>query len=167
VHVCGDGAALVGAAKLSMRSPDCLKVLLQVRSQAEELEERKLTAINDRLKLATAELGRLSADLERITATRMSEIQSIAPNIHHQAVEAQSRALWRRCTDQAAEIKKLKEAQTKQMSAYLSAHREREVMENLHARRSAALEMERRLREQKLNEDLFLARRAAKWDTSI
>ena len=51
------------------------------------------------------------------------------------------------------------------MSAYLSAHREREVMESLNNRRSDALATERRLREQKLNEDLFLARRVAKWDT--
>ena len=52
------------------------------------------------------------------------------------------------------------------MSAYLSAHQEREVVENLNKRRRDALEAERHLREQKVNEDLFLARRVAKWDTA-
>jgi flagellar export protein FliJ len=104
-------------------------------------------------------------ELERITTARLSEIQCILPNSHHQAVAAHSRALWRRCADLAAEIERLTEVQAEQMSAYLSARREREVMENLNERRRNALEAERHRREQKLNEDLFLARRVAKWDT--
>ena len=107
----------------------------------------------------------LFVELERITTTRIGEVQSILPNTHHQAVEVQSKELWRRCADHAAEIERLKDARTQQMSAYLSARREREIMENLDERRRDALEAERHLREQKLNEDLFLARRVAKWDT--
>jgi flagellar export protein FliJ len=148
-----------------MRAPDSIQVLLRVRSQREEVEERKLAAIIRKLRLAQAELADLSAELEGITTMRLSEIQSILSNTHHQAVEAQSRAIWQRCADQAAEIERLKEAQAQQMSAYLSAHRERAVVENLNTRRRDALEGEKRLREQKLNEDLFLARRVAKWDT--
>ncbi len=148
-----------------MRAPDSIQVLLRVRSQREEVEERKLAAIIRKLRLAQAELADLSAELEGITTMRLSEIQSILSNTHHQAVEAQSRAIWQRCADQAAEIERLKEAQAQQMSAYLSAHRERAVVENLNTRRSDALEEEKRLGEQKLNEDLFLARRVAKWDT--
>jgi hypothetical protein len=37
-------------------------------------------------------------------------------------------------------------------------------VESLKKHRDDALEAERRLREQKLNEDLFLARLVAKWD---
>jgi flagellar export protein FliJ len=148
-----------------MRLPDSIQVLLRVRSQREEVEERKLTEIITKLHLAQAELAGLSTELERITRTRLGEIQCISPNTHHQAVEAHSRGLWRRCADHSAEIERLKEAQALQMSAYLSAHREREVMESLNNRRRDALEAERRLRERKLNEDLFLARRVAKWDT--
>jgi flagellar export protein FliJ len=148
-----------------MRSPDSIQILLRVRSQREEIEERKLAAILERLKVAQAELAKLSVELECITTARLSEIQSILPNTHHRAVESHSRSLWRRCADQAAEIKRLKEIQAQQMSVYLSAHREREVMESLNKGRRDAREAERRLREQKLNEDLFLARRGAKWDT--
>jgi flagellar export protein FliJ len=148
-----------------MRSPDTIQVLLRVRSQREEVEERKLAAIIKKLQLAQVELEGLSTELERITTKRLGEIQRSLPNTHHQAVEALSRALWRRCADHAAEIERLKETRAQQMSAYLSAHREREVMESLIKRRRDALERERQLREQKLNEDLFLARRVAKWDT--
>src|SRR5579864_9290574 len=146
-----------------MRSPDSIQALLRVRSQREEIEERRLAAIITKLKLAQAELAGLSLELERITTDRLNEIQCILPNTHHQAVEADSRTLWRRCADQAAEIEKLKETQALQMSVYLSAHRDREVVESLDKRRRGVLEAERQLREQKRNEDLFLARRVAKW----
>lgn len=150
-----------------MRAPDSIQILLRVRSQSEEIEERKLAAIIKKLQLTQVELAGLSAKLERITTRRLAEIQFILPNTHHQAVEAQSRALWRQCADHAAEIERLKEARTQQMYAYLTARRQREVVENLNKRRSDAIEAERRLREQKLNEDLFLARRVAKRDTLL
>ena len=149
-----------------MRSPDSIQVLLRVRSQREDVEERKLVAIIKKLQSAQAELSALSAELEYITSARLNEIQCILPNTHHQVVEAHSRALWQRCAEHAEEIERLKEAQAQQVSAYLSAHQEREVVENLNKRRRDALEAERHLREQKVNEDLFLARRVAKWDTA-
>jgi flagellar export protein FliJ len=148
-----------------MRLPHSIQILLRVRSQREEVEERKLTAIIKKLQLAQAELASLFTELERITTARLSEIQYSLPNTHHQAVEAHSRALWRRCADHTAEIERLRAAQAEQMSAYLSARREREVMENLNKRRNDVLQAERHLRERKLSEDLFLARRVAKWDT--
>ena len=147
-----------------MRSPNSIQVLLRVRCQREEIEERKLVEIIKKLKLAYEELESVSTELEHITAARLKDIQCISPNTHHQAQEGRSRVLWRRCADQGAEIERLKAAQAQQMSAYLSAHRDREVMENLNKLHRDAFEAERSLREQKLNEDLFLARKVAKWD---
>ena len=147
-----------------MRPPDSIQVLLRVRCQREEVEERKLAAVIKELKVAQAKLTDLSAELERITTTRLNEVQYILPNTHHQAVEAHSKSLWRQCADLVAEVERLRAAQAQQMSAYLAAHREREVVESLKKHRDDALETERRLREQKLNEDLFLARLVAKWD---
>jgi len=150
-----------------VRSPDSIQILLQVRSRREEIEEGKLASIFKRLKQVETELANLSEELERITSTRLSEIQSILPNTHHQAIEARSRTLWEQCDSCVAEIQRLKELQRQQMDSYLSAHREREIVENLRRRRSDAIEMGKRLQEQKLNEDLFLARDAAKRDTCI
>lgn len=147
-----------------MRSPESIQVLLRVRCQREEVEERKLAAIIEKVKVAQAKLANLSAELESITSTRLNEVQYILPNTHHQAVEVHSKSLWRQCADLAAEIERVKDAQVQQMSAYLIAHREREVVESLKKHRDDALETERRLREQKLNEDQFLARLVAKWD---
>jgi flagellar export protein FliJ len=148
-----------------MRSQESIQILLRVRSQREDVEERKLAAIIERLRLAQAQLATLLTELENITASRLSEVQCIFPNTHHQAVEMDSKTLWRQCADHVAEIERLKNLQAQQMSVYLTAHREREVVEKLNKERNDALEMERRLREQKRNEDLFLARRVAKWDT--
>ena len=147
-----------------MRSPDSIRVLLQVRRQREELEELRLAAILEKLRLAQAERERLSAELKDITTARLSEIQCIFLNTYHQGVEAHSRALWQRFADQAKEIERLKGAQAQQMASYLLAHREREVVENLNQRREDALKADRQRHEQKLNDDLFLSRRVAKWD---
>lgn len=161
----GDGAVVVGTTELGMRSPDSIQIVLWVRAQREGAEERKLTEIIKQVERARAELARLSAELGFLTTRRLKEIRSILPNTHHQEVELHSKSLWRRCADLTAEIERLKEGQARQLSVYLSAHREREVVENLDKQRDDAFEGERRLREQKLNEDLFLARRVAKWDT--
>lgn len=147
-----------------MRSPNSIQVLLRVRLQKEQAEERKLAAAIKQLKIAQAELENLSMGLKQITARRLGEVHCIGPNTHHQAVEADSKSLWQRCADQVTEIEKLRVAQAVQMSVYLSAHREREVAEDLNKRRCDALEAGRQLREQKLTEDLFLARRGARWD---
>ena len=147
-----------------MQSPNSIQVLLRVRSLKEEIEERKLAGIIASLRVAQAELAKLSLELASVTTSRLSEVKYILPNTHHQAVELHSRSLWRRCADLAGQIEKLEEVRAQQMSAYLSVRREREVMESLNKSRTDALEMERNRREQKLNEDLFLARLVAKWD---
>jgi len=148
-----------------MRSPDSIQVLLQVRCRKAELEERKLVALIEKIKLAETELVGLSEELGRISAARAGESQCVSPNVHHQAMEMQVRALWQRRDDQKAEIERLRELRVQQMSAYTSAHQKREVVAKLEKQRSQQLEIERYRREQKLNEDLFLARRVAKWDT--
>lgn len=148
-----------------MRSPDSIQVLLRVRTRKEEIEERNLARAAENLRVAQAELAKLSSELEAITSARLSEVQCILPNTHHQAVELHSRSLWRRCADLEAEIVRLREVWAQQMSVYLSARRGREVVESLEKSRADAREMEKRLREQKLSEDLFLARKVAKSDT--
>lgn len=148
-----------------MRPPDSIQILLRVRCRREEIEEGKLADIIKRLRLVESKLADLSVELQDITTKRLGEIQFIQPNVHFQAVEAHSRMLWRKCADCAAEIRQLKEAHTQQMSVYLLARREREVIENLEKQRSDVIEMEKRVREQKLSEDLFRARSVAKRDT--
>lgn len=167
MHIRGDSEDVVFAAELNMRLPDSIQILFRVRLQKENAEERKLAASIKQLKIARAELERLSVEMKWITARRLGEIECIGPNTDHQALEVYSKSLWQRCADQVAEVERLRDAQAAQMAVYLSAHREREVVENLNKQRCDALEAERRLREQKINEDLFLARRGASWDTQV
>jgi flagellar export protein FliJ len=148
-----------------VRSPNFIQVLLQVRSHREELEERRLTAIIEKLRLVESELAEISTELNCITSARLTEIQGILPNAHYQEVEAYSSSLWKRSADHAAEIEALRKAYVQQMSVYLSTRRDREVMESLDKQRTDALEAERNSREQKRDEDLFLAKLVANWDT--
>lgn len=150
-----------------MRYPDSIQVLLRVRRQREEVEERRLAAIVKELKLAQIESTNSSVEVGRITSARLAEIQSVLPNTHHQAVEERTRALRRRSAELATEIERLEGARSRQMSNYLLAKREREIVENLNERHLNAIEMKKQHLEQKLNEDLFLGRRVAKWDKSL
>lgn len=148
-----------------MRLPDSIRVLLQVRYHREEIEERKLAAIIQKLRLAESQLAELSTELTHITRIRLTEVQSSLLSAHYQEIEAYSGSLWKRSADHAAEIEVLKQAYTQQMSVYLAARRDREIIASLDKQRSDALEAEANSREQKRNEDLFLSKMVAKWDT--
>jgi len=150
-----------------MRPSNSIRVLLQFRAHREELEERRLTAIIEELKLTQARLAEVSTELNCITSTRFTEIQSILPNARYQEIETYSNSLWKRAADHAAEIERLRRAYAQQMSVYLSARRDRETMAALDKERTDALNAERNSREQKRNEDLFLARMVANWDTLL
>ena len=148
-----------------MRSPDPIQVLLRLRCERERAAERDLAEILNQLKITRSKLANVSAELEQITAQRLGEVQSSAPNTHHQAVEAYSRAVWQRCAGYIAEIEKLKVIHAHRMAAHVWAQREREVVEKLNKRRASAVAVERRRREQKANEDIFLGSKLAKRDT--
>lgn len=148
-----------------MRQPDSVTVLLKVRSHREEFEERKLAAISLRLRLLQSELAEIAAQLNCITGDRLTEVQSSFLNTHYQEIEAYSSSLWKRSADRTAEIQALGRAYMQQMSVYLSARRDREIITTLDKQRSDALEAERSSREQKRNEDLFLSKMVAKRDT--
>lgn len=165
MYVRGDSQTALHVAGLIMRSSDSLRVLLQVRSHRGELEERRLTAIIQKLRLAESELAEISTELNHITSSRLTEVQCLFLNAHYQEMEAYSSSLWKKSADHTAGIEALRQAYTQQMSVYLAARRDREVIASLDRQRSDALEAERNSREQKRNEDLFLSKMVAKWDT--
>lgn len=148
-----------------MRQPDSVTVLLKVRSHREEFEERRLAAISQKLRLLQSELAEIATQLNCITGDRLTEVQSSFLNTHYQEIEAYSSSLWKRSADRTAEIEALGRAYMQQMSVYLSARRDREIIATLDKQRSDALEAERSSREQKRNEDLFLSKMVAKRDT--
>src|SRR5215469_2674034 len=119
-----------------MRSPDSIRVLLQLRSHKEDLEGRRLSAIIEKLKLAQSELANVSTELNCITSGRSTEIQCTSPNIRHQEIEIYSNSLWKKAAGHSAEIERLRQAYAQQMWVYLSVRRDRETMATLEKQRT-------------------------------
>jgi hypothetical protein len=145
---------------LTLRPPDSLRVVLAVRRRKEEAEERALAALNQQIQRAEAEAERLQTEIAAVGTSRREEIQQLLNGAHHQHSEARYTHLLQQCSMALAEAKRLDGLRVDQMAAYLAAKCGREVISELQERRTSAYQADLQGREQKRNEDLFLARRA-------
>jgi flagellar export protein FliJ len=149
-----------------MSARDALHVVLSLRRHKEDVEERRLGDILREKAKCHAELERIAAELEQITAVRLRQIQHIQNGLHHQECDAAMRQLSESRTEMLARIDGLDQQRVQQMSVYVAARCDREVIEEVRAKCEALRETERCSREQKRDEELFLARRIRVSDTS-
>jgi flagellar export protein FliJ len=142
-----------------MKRHDSLTVVLAVRQRKEEVEERKLAGLGEQLLGSVSEVQRLDAELVSLTATRNGKVQQLLSGAHHH----QNHAHYQHLQDQRAravkEIQRVEMMRNEQLAIYLAARCGREVISELLQRRASEYDAERRIREQKRNEDLFLSRR--------
>jgi flagellar export protein FliJ len=149
-----------------MPARDVLQVVLRLRRHKEEMEERRLAEILREKGTCDAELERVAAQLGQITAMRVRQIEQIQDALGYQECDTAMRRLIRYRADMLARIRELERQHVEQMSAYSAARSEREVIEEVHGKREALREADRRTREQKQIEELFLARRVRHSDRS-
>lgn len=149
-----------------MSARDALHVVLSLRRHKEDMEERRLADILREKAKCDAELERVAVELEQITALRLRQIQHIQNGLYYQECDAAIRQLSQSRTDMLARIDELDRQRVQQMSVYVAARRDREVIEEVRDKREALREADRRAREQKRVEELFLARRFRDSDTS-
>lgn len=144
-----------------MRAANSLHVILMVRRRSEEAAERALTATTQEVLRWKAHSEKLRCGLAEISASRAREIQCVTMAADHQSSEALYRALLQQCAEAERNIARLETIRAERMAAYMQARRAREVAEKLEEQSSMAHQAELALREQKWNEDLFLARRVS------
>lgn len=144
-----------------MRAANSLRVILMVRRRSEEAAERALAASSQEILQWRLRSERLRAELAEITASRVREIQCVTTAACHQSSEARYRGLLQQCAEAEKNIERVEAIRAEQMAAYMEARRAREVAEKLEEESSLARRAELALREQKWNEDLFLARRVS------
>jgi hypothetical protein len=150
-----------------MASQDALRVVLGLRRLKQDTEERRLSEIlRDKAK-RHAELELVAVELKQITAARLRQVQQIQYAIQHQESEARFRKLTQYRADVLAKIAELEQQRVQQMSVYVAARRDREVIEEVEGKRKALREAAMDAREQKRIEELFLARRVRHSDTSV
>jgi len=150
-----------------MRSFDCLKIVLAVRRRREEVEERALMTIGQEILWTRMDRDQLQSELAEIKRSRFREIQSVTLAVHHQSKDARNRDLQQQCIELDAKLRRLKQLHVQQMAVYMAARRSRELVGELEEQNNAAYRADRALREQKWDEDMFLARRLSNSDITI
>ena len=138
-----------------------LRAILMVRKLREDAEERALAGISQEILRWQSHVEKLRSGLAEITSARLREIQCIADAAHHRSSEACYRALLQQCVEAENKVERLKAARAERMATYMAARLARQVAEELEGQRRAAHQAEIVLREQKWNEDMFLARRVS------
>ncbi|HEV2575620.1 MAG TPA: hypothetical protein VGU25_00295 [Acidobacteriaceae bacterium] len=144
-----------------------MHVILMVRRQREDAADRALAAIGREILQWRIHAEQARSGLAALAASRIREIQCVANAVHYQSSDARYRTLVHESAEAAKKIEKLEKARAEQMAAYIAARRNREVAEKLEEERSAAHEAEVALREQKWNEDMFLARKVSNSNRSM
>ena len=150
-----------------MRPDNSLHVILMVRRRREEAAERALVGTGKEIAKWRIYAEKARSALGEMGATRIREIQCVATASQHQSSEARYRALLHECAEAEMKIEKLETVRSAQMGAYMTARRNREVAGKLEEERSAAHEAQVALREQKWNEDMFLARKVSNSNRNI
>ena len=136
-----------------------LAAVLALRQQREQQEERALTAVLHELAAARETVGRIEGELRRVRA----EHAQIAPQ-SLQAVALHERyarihVLEQGRQEMLARVAELGVRREAQQQIYLTARRDRDLLDDLRTRQRAAFAVEATRSEQKRMDDLFLARR--------
>jgi molybdopterin/thiamine biosynthesis adenylyltransferase len=150
-----------------MRRQHPFHAVIGIRRRQEEMEERKLVEIVKQLREAEDEQNRIKAELHRLTAARVDQLNEVVDVTHHRAAAAELSAVLRRSDVVTASIKNIEEQKGIQMAAYLSARSGRKIIEDLDRQRLDAERAVISRQEQRRTEELFLARRVLGSDIKI
>lgn len=136
-----------------------LAAVQSVRRQRETQEERALTAVLHEMQRTQSMMERIDAELSDAAASRLTAwaVQTQAVAIHEQY--ARLELLRQARAEVLACLAALATQRDQQQSFYLTARRDRELLDELEAKQHAAFRAKLLLQEQKRNDDLFLARR--------
>lgn len=141
-----------------MRGSDTLRVVLAVRRRKEQAEELLLAEQCERIEKARARTKLLELELASIGAARLQEVSQVVSGAHYVQIEAQYNRVIQQRSEAESQIEALERMRSEQVKNYAAALCARQIVSELRDRRKAAYDAELLRREQKRNEDLFLAR---------
>jgi flagellar export protein FliJ len=137
-----------------------LDPVLRFRRTVEEREEAALQKIVHEIALTFESLERIEKRILASECARIGEMFKPLMGLELHASYGEVGALRQRRTELIEQIKKLEQTRDGQMKAYEAARRDRELLTNMQDKKRVAYESEMDKREQKLLDDVFLARRS-------
>jgi len=136
-----------------------LAAVQAVRRQRERQEERALSAVLHEMQQTRLTLERIEAELRQAGASRLrAEPQPMqGVSLHEQYARMELlRQAW---AEVLARLEELATQRDQQQGSYLTARRDRELLDELEQKQKTSFEAKLLQQEQKRNDDLFLARR--------
>jgi flagellar export protein FliJ len=137
-----------------------LATVLRLREIAEDREERLLMQIRHQMAQSHQELAELDARCIAVIAQRESELTSQIPATELQDSYMQMSVLEERKKSTREHLMKLETLRVQQMKVYETAHRDREVIEQIREEKLEHFRRDQVRREQHDMDDNFSARKA-------
>jgi flagellar export protein FliJ len=136
-----------------------LATVLRLREIADEREERLLMQIRQQMAQSHQELVDLDARCEAVVAHRESQLAAQIPATELQDSYMQLSVLEERRKTVREHLTKLEALRVQQMKVYETAHRNREVIEQIREEKLDLFQREQVRRDQHLMDDNFSARK--------
>jgi flagellar export protein FliJ len=137
-----------------------LATVLRLREIAEEREERLLMQIRQQMAQSQQELAELDARSVAVIAQRESELTNQIPATELQDSYMRISMLEERKKIVRERLAKLETLRIQQMKIYETAHRDKEVIEQIREEKLELFQREQVRREQRDMDDNFAARKA-------
>jgi flagellar export protein FliJ len=135
-----------------------LAAVLRFRQSVEHSEEAALHRIVQDIAAAELELQKVEARQDRLRAQREQDLTRKLPAVHLVEIAERELDLKNTADGLRLQLLQLETQRFQQMAIYQAARQERQVLSELHERERQAHQLEQRRQEQKMLDDLFLAR---------
>jgi flagellar export protein FliJ len=135
-----------------------LDAVLRYRENVEQTEEAALYRIVRDIAEAELELEKIEQQQTSQREKREQDLTRMLPAVHLAEIAQHEMALQIAADEVRARLRLLENQRVKQLAIYRTAHQERGVLSELRDQQRNAYQLEQRRQEQKMLDDLFLAR---------
>lgn len=135
-----------------------LDAVLRFRESVERTEEAALYQIVREIAEAQLELQQLDLTRAQIRERRERHLEQTLPAVHLLEIAEREQELNQIADRLRSKLQQLDIQRVKQMAIYQSAHQDRQVLSELHEQQQRSYGTEQRRQEQKMLDDIFLAR---------
>jgi flagellar FliJ protein len=132
-----------------------LAAVLRLRESIERREERSLQILQMEIVRVSRTLEELTASIAGAREAQESSMRQPAPAGHLHSVLLECQSAAHRKSALLQQLDSLKKKHDEQMQAYHEAHRDREMLSDLHSRNKRAYAVEQTKTQQKQLDDLF------------
>jgi flagellar export protein FliJ len=135
-----------------------LDAVLRFRESVERTEEAALHRIVREIAEAQFELQQVDLKQADIREQRERELAQKLPAVHLLEIAEREQQLGQVADRLRSQLQQLDLQRVKQMAVYQSAHQDRQVLSELREQQQRSYGMDQRRQEQKMLDDMFLAR---------